>query len=217
MGARLLLRARAWRFVGKLLLIGGIIGVGIGLLNRAPLGIGSWFAPRYQTLASPAVIVERLQPLSRLETARQTTTHVVEVKASNGLPDWLAGERVLLIAQAEAVAGIDLSQLRKEDIRVQGDRVSLLLPPPQIFSVHLNESQTRVYDRRRGIFVLRPDREIESRARQQAIQEAHEAAVRGTLLTFARQNAVEQLTQLLQGVGVQRVEVQFQVATQQTE
>ncbi len=217
MGVRLLLRTQTWRFVGKLLLIGAIIWLGVGLLSRAPFRIGAWLTPRYQTAPSPAVIVERLQSLSRLETARQTTTHVVEVQASNGLPAWLAGERVLLIAQAEVVAGIDLSQLRKEHIRVQGDRVSLLLPPPQIFSVYLNEYQTRVYDRQRGIFVLRPDREIESRARQQALQEARETALRGNLLTLARQNALEQITKLLKEVGVQKVEIEFQVAHQRTE
>ncbi len=188
-------------------MIGGLLWLSASLVMRI-----AWFTPRYQTIPSPAVIMERLQPLSRLETARQTTTHVVEVRSSTQLPSWLVGERVLLIARAEAIAGIDLSHIRPEHIQVQGDKVILFLPPPQIFSVHLQESETRVYDRQRGLLTFRPDREIESRARQQALKEAQESALQGGLLALARQNAVDQLTRLLQGAGIRMVEVQFQVA-----
>ncbi len=166
----------------------------------------------YRSQPSPTVIVNQLQRLNRLETARQITTHTIEVEASNGLPTWLAGERVLLIATAEAVAGIDLAKLQPEHIRVEGKRVFLNLPEPQLLNVSLNEGRTKVYDRQRGWLVFRPDREIETRARQQAIVEARSAALQGELRNLARQNAIEELSRLLSALGFEEVQVGWQTA-----
>jgi hypothetical protein len=85
-------------------------------------------APVYRTQPSPVVIVERLQAMQRLETARQTTLHDVAVEATNGLPVWLAGERLRMRIVAEASAGIDLAKLRPEHVQVSSGRVRLILP-----------------------------------------------------------------------------------------
>lgn len=196
-----------WVLVGVLLMlvVTALLGPGLrGVLMRVWDGLT---ATVYRTQPSPTVIVERLQRLNRLETARQITSHVVEVETSNGLPTWLAGERVLLIARVEAVAGIDLSEIKPDHITVEGKRVRLQLPPPRLLSVSLNEAHTRVYDRKRGWLVFHPDREIETRARQQAIQEARQSALQGELMTLARTNAQKELTQLLQSLGFEQVEV----------
>ncbi len=163
----------------------------------------------YHTHPSPTVIVSHLQRLNRLETARQITNHIIEVEASNGLPVWLAGERVLLIARVEAVAGIDLADLKPEQIQVEGKRVRIRLPEPRLLHVSLNEAHTKVYDRKRGWLVFQPDKEIETRARQQAIVEAREAALKGELMALARRNAQERLTELMRSLGFEQVEIAF--------
>ena len=83
-------------------------------------------APVYRTQPSPVVIVQRLQTMQRLETARQTTLHDVAVEATNGLPVWLAGERLRMRIVAEASAGIDLAKLRPEHVQVSRDRKSVV-------------------------------------------------------------------------------------------
>ncbi|CUU36972.1 MAG: DUF4230 domain-containing protein [Armatimonadetes bacterium] len=212
-----------WRRVKALALAGGgrLLWLAIAVLLLSALlgpalreairrGWSGLTATVYHTHPSPTVIVSHLQRLNRLETARQITNHIIEVEASNGLPVWLAGERVLLIARAEAVAGIDFAELKPEQIQVEGKRVRLQLPPPRLLHVSLNEAHTKVYDRKRGWLVFQPDKEIETRARQQAIEEAREAALKGELMELAQRNAQERLTELLRSLGFEEVEVEFQ-------
>ncbi len=210
--------ARLW----KLRRYGAWVGVfllGLLLVIMAPslregilARLGALTQTVYRTQPSPTVIVNQLQRLNRLETARQITTHTVEVESTNGLPTWLAGERVLLLATAEAVAGIDLAQLQPHQIRVEGKRVQIELPEPRLLRVSLQEGRTKVYDRQRGWLVFRPDREIETRARQQAIAEARSAALQGELMNLARQNAIDELRRLLTTLGFDEVQVGWQTA-----
>lgn len=196
-----------WVLVGVILVLIGtaLLGPGLGgILLRVWEGLA---ATVYRTQPSPTVIVERLQRLNRLETACQITSRIVEVEVRDGLPSWLAGERVLLIASVEAIAGIDLSEIKPDHITVEGKRVRLQLPPPRLLSVSLNEAHTRVYDRKRGWLVFHPDPEIETRARQQAIQKARQSALQGELMNLARTNAQNELAQLLRSLGFEQVEV----------
>lgn len=169
-------------------------------------------APIYRTQPSPVVIVERLQAMQQLETARQTTLHDVAVEATNGLPIWLAGERLRMRVVAEASAGIDLAKLRPEHVQVSGKQVRLILPEPQLLDITLREGSAEVYHRQRGWLVFRPDPTIEKRARTQAWLEARNAALQGELLTQARQNAAHELTRLLEMLGFEQVQVDWQSA-----
>jgi hypothetical protein len=169
-------------------------------------------APVYRTQPSPVVIVERLQAMQRLETARQTTLHDVAVEATNGLPMWLAGERLRMRIVAEASAGIDLAKLRPEHVQVSSGRVRLMLPEPQLFEITLREGSAEVYHRERGWLVFRPDATIEQRARAQAWLEARQAALQGELLAKARQNAAREITRLLELLGFEQAQVGWQTA-----
>ncbi|BCW95461.1 MAG: DUF4230 domain-containing protein [Fimbriimonadales bacterium] len=169
-------------------------------------------APVYRTQPSPVVIVERLQAMRRLETARQTTLHDVAVEATNGLPVWLAGERLRMRVVAEASAGIDLSKLRPEHVQASGKHVRLILPDPQLFEINIREGSAEIYHRERGWLVFRPDRTIEQRARAQAWLEARQAALQGDLLAQARQNAAHELTRLLEMLGFEQAHIGWQTA-----
>lgn len=206
------MRRPLWRGA-KIGVISILLLVTIGLLTRE--AGRTWlmdrlqavFAPVYRTQPSPLVIVERLQSMQRLETARQTTVHDVVVEASNGLPIWLTGERLRMRAVAEASAGIDLSKLQPGHVRVSGECVWITLPEPQLFDVTIREAGTEVYHRERGWLAFRPDKTIEQRARNQAWLEARNAALQGELLHQARQNAATELQRLLQMLGFKNAQV----------
>lgn len=166
----------------------------------------------YRTQPSPVVIVERLQAMQRLETARQTTLHDVAVEASNGLPVWLAGERLRMRVVAEVSAGVDLGKLKPEHVQVSGKRVRITLPEPQILDITIREQGTEVYHRERGWFVFHPDKAIEQRARNQAWLEARQAALQGELLQRARANAAVELERLLKMLGFEQAQVGWQMA-----
>ncbi|GIV06090.1 MAG: hypothetical protein KatS3mg016_1665 [Fimbriimonadales bacterium] len=204
----------------------GVKIVGVGLLLLLAFGVltreagREWLLDRvrsmtatvYRSQPSPVVVVERLQAVRRLETARQTTMHDVAVEASNGLPVWLAGERLRMRVVAETSAGIDLSKLKPEHVQVSGNRVRITLPEPQIFDIAIREAGTEVYHRERGWLNFHPDKQIEQRARNQALLEARQAALQGELLHRARMNAAGELQRLLKMLDFEQVQIGWQTA-----
>ena len=62
-------------------------------------------------------VVEKIRELKRLETVVYTIDKVVEGdRESLILPDFLAGDKILLIAHGEVIAGIDLSTLQPSNV-----------------------------------------------------------------------------------------------------
>src|SRR5664279_1730482 len=95
---------------------------------------------------SQPTVVNRIQKLQRLETVVYTMDKLVTGAKQNPIfPDFLAGDKLLLLVHGEVVAGIDFSRLQPGDVRVEGKQVHLRLPPPQIFSTRLDSARTRVY------------------------------------------------------------------------
>lgn len=148
-----------------------------------------------------AAVVQRVQELSRLETASYTIQTVIDVRQSSNIPvvgDLLAGDELLLIAHGTVFAGVDLSNLSEEAVTVSPDgaSVTLRLPPAQIFSTALDSQKTRVYSRERGIFA--PDnKDLETLARQQAEQQILSAACEDGILSKATVQAEASLRQFL--------------------
>jgi hypothetical protein len=156
-------------------------------------------------ISQPAV-VQKIQQLQRLETVVYTMDKVVSgSKESAILPDFLAGDRLLMLVHGEAVAGVDFAALKSGDLTIDGHRVALHLPEAQIFSARLDSSKTRVYSRQTGLLVP-TDPDLETQVRQQAEQQIHDAALADGILKTAQQNARTTLTSFLQGLGFTQVE-----------
>jgi hypothetical protein len=122
------------------------------------------------------------------------------------LPDFLTGDRLLMIAHGEVVAGIDFSNLKPDDVRVDGKRVHLHLPAAQVFSTRLDSAKTRVYSRQTGLLVS-TDPNLETQVRQEAERQLEEAALADGILKTAQANAGSTITSLLRGLGFETVEL----------
>ena len=89
---------------------------------------------------SVPAVVQKIQRLNRLETVVYSIDTVVEgSKSSVVLPDLLAGDRILLVVHGQSIAGIDLAQLKPEDVRITdkdgGQSIHVTLPPSDRKSV----------------------------------------------------------------------------------
>jgi hypothetical protein len=156
---------------------------------------------------SSAAVVEKIRKLSRLETVVYSIDKiVVGHKESVVLPNFLAGDKLLLIAHGEVIAGIDLSQLQPGDVRVVGDRVSVRLPEPIVLSTRLDNGRTQVYSRDTGLLVA-ADPDLETEVRKAAEEQIGQAATDDGILDKARANAQASLTALLYGLGFRTVDV----------
>lgn len=52
---------------------------------------------------------------------------------------------LVIIAQGQIIAGIDLSEIQQKDVYVRDDSVAIKLPPPKILDVIVNPSQYEIF------------------------------------------------------------------------
>jgi len=155
---------------------------------------------------SQPTVVDRIQRLQRLETVVYTMDKLVTGAKENPLlPDFLTGDRLLMLVHGEVVAGIDFSKLKPSDVKVEGKQVRLHLPAAQVFSTRLDSAKTRVYSRQTGLLVS-TDPNLETQVRQEAERQLLEAALADGILRTAQQNAGSTLTSLLQGLGFEQID-----------
>src|SRR5512133_3318288 len=84
---------------------------------------------------SQPTVVNKIQQLQRLETVVYTMDKVVSGEKENAiLPNFLAGDRLLMVVHGEVVAGVDFSGLKGGDVAVDGKKVVLRLPSARVFS-----------------------------------------------------------------------------------
>jgi transposase len=203
------------------LLIGIVLGILAGLLIDWSFVQGSaaakasvsnrivaFLTGRPTTIdTSSMAVVEQVRKLSRLETVVYSIDKVVEGQRENVLlPDFLAGEKLLLVAHGEVIAGLDLGQLKQGDVTVSGDSVKVHLPAAQVLSTRLDNQHTRVYSRSTGLLVA-ADPNLESVVRQAAEQQVTQAAMADGILDKAHTNAQAAVTTLLYGLGFHAVHV----------
>jgi hypothetical protein len=168
-----------------------------------------WAAVTGGTLSidvSQPSVVDRIQRLQRLETVVYTMDKLVTGAKENPIfPDFLAGDRLLMMVHGEVVAGIDFSNLKAGDVKVEGKQVHLHLPSSQVFSTRLDSAKTRVYSRQTGLLVP-TDPNLETQVRQEAERQLQEGALADGILKTAQQNAASTITSLLQGLGFEQIE-----------
>jgi hypothetical protein len=158
---------------------------------------------------SVPAVVEKIQRLSRLETVVYSIDTVVEGdRTSPILPDILAGDRILLVVHGQSIAGIDLAQLKPEDVRIDAaaSSIHVTLPASQLFVTTLDNQHTRVYSRNTGLLVP-VDQTLESDTRAKAQDQLQQAALSDGILDAARKNARATVTTLLYSLGFQKVDV----------
>jgi Protein of unknown function (DUF4230) len=199
-----------------------IIGIMVGILCVSSIGwlmlsrisgrsmLSHWLsAVTGRTLTmdvSQPTVVDRIQRLQRLETVVYTMDKLVTGAKENPIfPDFLAGDRLLMMVHGEVVAGIDFSNLKPDDVRIDGKQLHLHLPAAQVFSARLDSAKTRVYSRETGLLVP-TDPNLETQVRQEAERQLQAAALADGILRTAQQNATSTLSSLLQGLGFEKID-----------
>jgi len=168
-----------------------------------------WSAVTSRTLSidvSQPTVVDRIQRLQRLETVVYTMDKLVTGAKENPVfPDFLAGDRLLMLVHGEVVAGIDFTDLKPGDVRVNGKQIQLHLPAAQVFRTRIDSAKTRVYSRQTGLLVP-TDPNLETQVRQEAERQLQEAAMTDGVLRTAQQNAASTISSLLQGLGFEKID-----------
>ena len=152
-------------------------------------------------------VVRQVRALQRLETVSYTADKVISAERENPvLPNFLAGDRLLLVAHGEVIAGMDLAKLHPDDVEVRGSSVSVHLPHSEIFTTRLDNERTRVYSRDTGLFAS-PDPNLEGNVRAEAERQIRDAAMDDRILITAEANARQTVNSLLLSLGFAHVRI----------
>ncbi len=160
--------------------------------------------PTPTVLPDPITIVHQVQNLSRLETASYVIEKVITAESGQGAFAFLFGDRLILVAHGQVIAGVDLGRMAAGDIAIAEDgTVVVRLPPPEILVATLDNDKSYVYDRDTGLIGMNPA--LETAARQAAVEEITNAALEDGILETARRNAETYVRQLILSLGFREV------------
>lgn len=176
---------------GVILVVVFALVLASGLLFRSHLR-SLW---RSELLSTPTVVTQ-IKQLNQLATVRFSIQRVVGLTEPK-IP--VGEESILLIVQGDVQAGVNLADLRPEDVVLSDRKARIRLPQPKVLTSYLDESQTRVWDRHVTWWTpwvpYSPD--LEHRARLQALDEIRKAAVNMGILDRAGENAENAIRQFL--------------------
>lgn len=163
------------------------------------------FTPRERTV-DLTTLVTQVRELNRLETASMRVIHVGTITQTyKVIPDALAGDELTFLATGDVIAGIDLSQLKPEDVwRSPDGAINVRLPPPQVLVTRVDNKESRVLTRKTGM-LRRSDVDLETRARQHAEENIRREAIKKGVLGLASQNGEKKMAELLRTFGFERV------------
>jgi len=183
----------------RLIIVGLVLAIAVGtalfialLWVRLP---GMSGPPRIQNTST---ILKQVQTLSDLVTVKYVLEKVVILEDIK----WYGENRVLLIAHGIVKAGVDLQEIKPNDVRMDDKKVIIRLPQVRITDAYLDEKQTRVVDRTTGL--LRTfDKDLEQTARRQAVADLQLSARSTGIYEDAAERARLQLANFFHQLGLE--------------
>jgi Protein of unknown function (DUF4230) len=189
-----------------LVLLSVVLGVGLARYGSTLPVVGGLLGEKQPRTTTGPVVVEGIRNLDQLATVRWTES--VPVTRESGGDIWerlFDGEKVLVIATGNVEAGVDLGDIHKDDVSVQGDAVTIDLPEPEVLSASLDEETTRVYDRDLSPLNFHPDDDLVEKARLRAVEKSEAAARENGILDTAEENAQDSIRALVTTLGFEEV------------
>ncbi len=168
--------------------------------------MGLWLGPRFMGKSNvheedTDSVVEQIQTLSDLVTVKYVVEKVVVLDDAK----WYGESRVLLLAHGVVKAGIDLKQLKPDNIVVSGKKITIHLPPPVLTDAYLDDRRSQVIDHTTGL--LREfDKDLEQTAREQAVLDIRSAAIQNGIMNDANERAKLELALFLHEAGYQEID-----------
>jgi hypothetical protein len=161
--------------------------------------------PVARRVVDPPAVLKEIQRLSELVTVKYSIQKVIGLEEEK-VP--FGSEKILLMVQATVLGGVDLSALDTQHCIVAADNsVTLLLPPPKVLQVFVNEKETRVWDRNKTWWTpwvpFNPD--LDQKARLAALEAVQAAALEMGILSNAQENAETTIREVLRAAGVESV------------
>jgi hypothetical protein len=159
------------------------------------------------------IVVRQVSGASELTTAVFTMESVVPTRQDMKLANYTVGSTTLLyIAYGEVRAGVDLKDLKADNVQIVNDTIQLQLPPPRILDSKIDVNRSSVYDYNRGFLGLGPDvaPQLQTIAQRETLKKIVSAACSQGVLKQANERAELVVEKLLNTAGYKQVQVKTQ-------
>jgi hypothetical protein len=189
-----------------IVVLGIALGFGLARFGSSLPIVGPLLGEKPPRTTTGPVVVEGIKELDHLATVRWTESVPVTRETGGDILERLfSGEKVIVIATGKVEAGVDLGDIEKDDVAVDGDSVTIDLPEPEILSVSLDEGRTRVYDRDFSPLNVRPDDDLVEMARLRAVEKIEAAARENKILETAERSAEDSIRAFAATLGFDEV------------
>jgi hypothetical protein len=166
---------------------------------------------------TPPVVLTRLQDLAEYKAASGSFEVLVDIeKDVKYVPAALAGERTFFVGIGTVDAVVDFSALDAAHVTAAADRstATIVLPRARLQPANVDPQQSHVVARNRGLFnrvsgAFSENPTSEQELYVQAAAKITDAATATGLQTKAEDNTRAMLTQLLNQLGFQHIEIRF--------
>jgi hypothetical protein len=166
--------------------------------------------------SQPPLLVQ-LSDLAEYRAATSNFELVIDLENDvKFLPDFVAGERSVMVAAGEVDAKVDFSRLTEQNIIVSADRkqVTVHLPAPEIADPRVDNERTEVVSRQRGVFTriggVFSDQPVNDKKLYVLAEEKlRTAAEASKLKELAEKNTRSMLDAFLRSLGFEQITIVF--------
>lgn len=152
--------------------------------------------------------VMALQNMSELATAEYVVTKII--KANDDNTWYKPGDRkILMTCKASLVAGIDLSKLTEQQIKINGDQISISLPKAHLLYINIKPEDIKTVYQQVSFFRDQFSSEEKNKLATQAQQQITSAVDSIGILTSAETNATIFINNFLQKLGYKNIQINF--------
>lgn len=179
-----------------------ILGISSGLINFNIVKI--------TTESNQQLVLNKIEKIGNLELVRFNFNDVIEesiVRKIFDIDDLAPDSKVLVIVNGEAAACVNLLEVTKDDIKLNGDDIQLTLPVPTICYAKINHDRSKIYDANFIAKVFNP--ELIDKAYREGEIKIKDEAIKLGILNQAKINAKKLLGALLKGVTKKNIIIDF--------
>lgn len=196
--------------------LGGIVATVVAVVVVLQVLPGSLnpFRTRDVDRSQPAVL-QSISDIGEFRASSANLQLVIDLERDTRfVPDFIKGERTLFVAAGTVDAGVDMTKMTPDAVRVDGRSATVTLPPIQLFPPTVDMDKSYTVDRQRGVIDriggLFGDGNDEHAVYQMAERKLREAAAADPQVRRrAEDNTTRMLTSLLKSLGFETVNIVY--------